>query len=182
MFLCTSTTRSQGRSLKLRILVRWKEYESKHNVWRNLSKLDNAMNLVKDYENAIKEIVFLLERHSLLEMKKWVIALQKTANSFDSSFTISSLSEFDFRKNTSVFISIFEKEVVLSKRKILFKILVSKSTTTELTLSKQTSQSKASASRLVWNKTTSTIEKELLQFKQKLVVVISKKSLIYSTT
>ena len=38
--------------------VRWLEYESKHDVWRNLSKLQNAMNLMKDFDalNALNTI------------------------------------------------------------------------------------------------------------------------------
>ena len=43
-------------------LMRWKNYDSKHDVWRNLSKLNNVMNLVWKYENVINKIVILFDR------------------------------------------------------------------------------------------------------------------------
>ena len=41
---------------KVEYFVEWKNYESKHNVWRNLSKLENAMNLINDYETIMNQI------------------------------------------------------------------------------------------------------------------------------
>ena len=39
--------------------VEWKDYESEHDVWRNLSKFDNVMNLVDKYEAImIQSILF----------------------------------------------------------------------------------------------------------------------------
>ena len=33
--------------------VEWKNYEPKHDIWRRISKFENAMNLVKKYELTI---------------------------------------------------------------------------------------------------------------------------------
>ena len=35
---------------EIEYLVRWKDWSSKHDVWRSLSELDNVMNLINDYE------------------------------------------------------------------------------------------------------------------------------------
>lgn len=44
-------------------LLRWKGYGSEWDEWRNLSELENVIDLIDDYENAMKAIVFLLNRH-----------------------------------------------------------------------------------------------------------------------
>ena len=43
-------------------LIRWKSYESKHDVWRNLSKLSNVMNLIWEYDEIIDKIVTLFDK------------------------------------------------------------------------------------------------------------------------
>ena len=43
-------------------LMRWKNYDSKHDVWRNLSKLNNVMNLIWKYENVINKNVTFFDR------------------------------------------------------------------------------------------------------------------------
>ena len=47
-------------------LVRWLEYESEHDVWRNLSELQNAMNLVKDFD-ALNDAI---HEHSFNEIRR----------------------------------------------------------------------------------------------------------------
>ena len=54
------------REKKIEYLVRWKKYESEKNVWRNFSKLNNAMKLINEYENSIREIIFLFDRFNRL--------------------------------------------------------------------------------------------------------------------
>ena len=46
-------------------LIRWKNYESQYDEWRNLFELRNAQNLVKNYEDALQFILFLSERFQL---------------------------------------------------------------------------------------------------------------------
>ena len=43
-------------------LIRWKEYESAYNEWRNISKFENVMNLMKNYESIMRDIIFLFDR------------------------------------------------------------------------------------------------------------------------
>lgn len=43
-------------------LLRWKEYDLEWNEWRNLSKLENVMNLIKKYESIMQEVLFLSKR------------------------------------------------------------------------------------------------------------------------
>ena len=58
-------------------LIRWKDYKLEENVWRNLSKLDNAMKLIREYENFIKETQFLLDRLAISSVEKQVVVLKK---------------------------------------------------------------------------------------------------------
>ena len=80
-------------------LVRWKGYGSKHDVWRSLLELENVMKLVKTYENAMRAIIFLSDRHLLSSMKNQSTTRNASATSFSTS-TI-------------------EKELVLAKRRQL---------------------------------------------------------------
>ena len=41
------------RDLVIEYLVKWVDYESKHDQWLNVKDLDNANELVQNYENAI---------------------------------------------------------------------------------------------------------------------------------
>ena len=43
-------------------LIRWKEYESAYNEWRNISKFEDVMNLIKDYELIMQDTIFLSNR------------------------------------------------------------------------------------------------------------------------
>ena len=43
-------------------LIKWKEYDFEKNVWRNLLEMKNVMNLIKKYEDLIKNITYFLER------------------------------------------------------------------------------------------------------------------------
>ena len=45
---------------KMKYLVKWKDYDSKHDNWRNLSKLNDVMNLVKKYEKVFQQTIFMI--------------------------------------------------------------------------------------------------------------------------
>ena len=40
-------------------LIRWREYGPEYDEWRNLSELDDVMNLIRDYDEALKFILWL---------------------------------------------------------------------------------------------------------------------------
>ena len=69
-------------------LVRWKDYDSKYDVWRNLSKLNDVMNLIQKYENSIRHMIDLSDRHRLSKsaMLKKTFADQKTRTTSKKSF------------------------------------------------------------------------------------------------
>jgi hypothetical protein len=46
-------------SREIEYLLRWKEYKLKHNEWRSISKLQNAKNLIHDYEIVINNVIVL---------------------------------------------------------------------------------------------------------------------------
>ena len=47
---------------ELEYLIKWKEYNSEEDVWRNLLEIRTAMNLVKEYKKMVKTIIYLFER------------------------------------------------------------------------------------------------------------------------
>ena len=67
-------------------LVKWKSWNSQYDEWRNLSKFDDAQNLVQNYESALRFIVFLSKRLH----KSFIISSIKT---------ITSSKSFDLRKS-----------------------------------------------------------------------------------
>ena len=58
----------QIKRRKFEYLIRWREYESKFNNWRNLSKLDNVANLIRNYENVMKTIIILLNKRMFVNI------------------------------------------------------------------------------------------------------------------
>ena len=44
----------KGRGYATEYLVKWKGYGPEHDTWRNVKTLDDAMDLVKDYEEALR--------------------------------------------------------------------------------------------------------------------------------
>ena len=50
-------------------LIKWKEYDFEENVWRNLSEMKNAMDLIKNYERMVKNITYLFERLNSVVLK-----------------------------------------------------------------------------------------------------------------
>ena len=69
-------------------LVEWKNYESKHDVWRSLSKLENAMNLVKKYESIMNQSILSNRLVSSVELTS---SSSSISSSLTSSFDIKSV-------------------------------------------------------------------------------------------
>ena len=67
-------------------LIKWKEYDEKYDEWRNLSEMENAMNLIREYENLIWNTTHLSER------------LQKSFVAKTPSFVTSINTEMILRK------------------------------------------------------------------------------------
>ena len=44
-------------------LVRWKGYGPEHNAWRNIPKLKDAAQYLKDYKDGMKTVTTLNEQH-----------------------------------------------------------------------------------------------------------------------
>ena len=65
--------------------VKWKKYDSKHDVWKKNSKLDNIMNFVREYKNSIRYIIFLSNRQKLFIFKTLRNILITTSKKFISS-------------------------------------------------------------------------------------------------
>ena len=45
---------------EIKYLVKWKDYDSKHDNWKNLSKLNDVMNLIKKYEKVFQQTIFMI--------------------------------------------------------------------------------------------------------------------------
>ena len=43
-------------------LIRWKDYKFQYNEWKNLSELNNIMNLIQKYEEIIQIDIYLFDR------------------------------------------------------------------------------------------------------------------------
>ena len=71
-------------------LIRWKNYVSQYDEWRNLIELSDVIELVKNYENAMKNIVSLSKRLSSSSLFFVVDVF-----SFEQSFVV----DFEFEKS-----------------------------------------------------------------------------------
>ena len=82
-------------------LIRWRKYESKFDDWRNLSKLDNIANLIRDYENVMRATTILLDKRkfvnsfnqqiisqNLIDKQSFVVIISKRKFSTNSSFIV----------------------------------------------------------------------------------------------
>ena len=46
-------------------LIRWFDYDLEKDAWRNLSKLQNAMNLVRDFDAQVSSTISISKRERL---------------------------------------------------------------------------------------------------------------------
>ena len=94
--------------------VRWLKYFSQFDEWRNFSKLENAMNLVHDYEFVMKFAIFLFDRLNdidkstknksakRLDMKKFFAINQFNIFTFNQRFTVVVRKFFTIKSNSFV--------------------------------------------------------------------------------
>ena len=84
---------------EIEYLIRWKNWNSQHDVWKSLSKFDNAMNLIKQYEVDLIDKVFSINRQQIDvvdSIRNSVIII---------SLTSSSISQFSSKQRFAVVIS-----------------------------------------------------------------------------
>ena len=104
-------------------LIKWKNWNSQYDEWRNLSKFDNVQNFVQNYENALRFTVFLsnrLHKYFIILSLKTIIS----SKSFDNrkSFVVVSLirKSFTITLLTSTFVNQFSTEqrfvIVISRK------------------------------------------------------------------
>ena len=72
---------------KSKYLIRWKEYESEYDEWRNISKFNDVMNLIKNYEQVLIEIIFLLDRLKLFFTSSQFVSVFSSIRRLKLSFT-----------------------------------------------------------------------------------------------
>ena len=94
-------------------LIRWKKYDSAYDEWRNISKFENVMNLIKNYELIMQDIIFLFDRLILSFTSQ-----QKSF--FTSQQKFSSTVSFIKRLKLS-FVSSKQKEFAISIKKNIYR-------------------------------------------------------------
>ena len=102
-------------------LVRWKNYDSEYDVWKNLSKLNDVMNLMQKYENSIRHMIDLFDRHRL---SKSIMLRKSFANQTKAIFVDikSTIRKFFAEQNKAIFVTIssstfaFQFLVVVSRK------------------------------------------------------------------
>ena len=137
----------QTKRRESKYLIRWRDYDSKHDDWKNLSKLKNAERLVQKYENVHRKTITLFDRlkitfqanqqkstrrHKSTSSRKFFIKIRKTIAATDSIFrktiAISSSSFSSFFVVSSLSFSVmsfFESSnnrffvVIISKKTII---------------------------------------------------------------
>ena len=101
--------------------VEWKDYESKYDVWRNLSKFDNAMNFVDEYEAIIIQNTLFDRLISFLSSIKSAKSIKtaKSATKKDILRKFFELFNLSIRKFT-IFIILIRKSFTNSSTKVSF--------------------------------------------------------------
>ena len=84
--------------------IKWKNYDSKYNVWKNFSKLDDVMNFVRQYENSIRHMIVLFNRQKFSIFK----ILRKNTSRIMKSSMISNILSI-IKKNFANISSIVTK-------------------------------------------------------------------------
>ena len=88
---------------EIEYLIKWKDYESEYDVWRNLSKLSDVMNLIQRYENSIRHMIDLFDRHRLsksIMLRKSFSQVKLKQFSLTSSLLLKSLSQIRIKRSS----------------------------------------------------------------------------------
>ena len=133
MFVEDDTNRIKSYTLKKMIdkrfiacrkpeyLIRWKGYDSEKDVWRSLSEMKNVMNLIKDYEEMIKNITYLFGRLNtfvvIVPYRKFFTIVFKFIKALTPSFKASTTSSEMIHRNSLMIISASLKSSLLSLQK-----------------------------------------------------------------
>ena len=80
-------------------LIRWKEYDLEFDEWRNLSEMKNAMNLVREYKELMKQTNYLSSR---LEITS--ISSVSTSSASKHQFFIKIILRKSFKSSVSLFL------------------------------------------------------------------------------
>ena len=106
---------------EIEYLVKWKDYDSEYDVWRNLSKLNDVMNLMQKYENSIRYIVDLSDRHRLSKsvMLKKFFANQN--NKFINRKSFANQNKTTFVNNKFIFV---DNKFITSQSTFVFRFLI----------------------------------------------------------
>ena len=112
-------------------LIKWKNYDSKYDVWKNLSKLNNVMNLIQKYENSIRHMINLFDRHRL---SKSIMLKKSFANQKIKTIFVSKKSFVNQQSSIIISSTISQSTFVLK-----FLIIVSRKFFSIILLSSQTS-------------------------------------------
>jgi hypothetical protein len=107
-------------------LVRWKKYESQYDEWRSISKLQNVLKLINDYEKFMNNTIFLLNRlsrdkfvmksfistlsHEFFKNSKIAIKSTNTSSIINSAVNVDSDQNFVIRRFTRKKISSRERD------------------------------------------------------------------------
>ena len=91
-------------------LIRWKNCELKKNVWKNIFELNDAMNLIREYENVLNIVIFTISNR----LQKLVINLSS------KRLKLVVVSKFDVISNEQKFV------VIISSRKFFANFFVVK--------------------------------------------------------
>jgi hypothetical protein len=110
---------------EIEYLIKWKDYNSKYDVWKNLSKLKNIMNLIQKYENSIRHMIDLSNRHRLSKsiMLKKFFANQNTTIFVNNKF----IFKKSFNQDKAIFVDnkfIIRKFFVISSSIFALKLLI----------------------------------------------------------
>ena len=99
-------------------LIKWKDYDSEYDVWRNLSKLSDIMNLIQKYENSIRHMIDLFDRHRL---SKSIMLRKSFANQHKAIFASNKFTTRKFFANKTNFVN---NEIIISSSTFALKSLI----------------------------------------------------------
>lgn len=103
-------------------LLRWKEYDFEWDEWRNLSKLDDAMNLVRQYNQIRQETLFLLER-----LNRDILSKTFNRNLFINVIILSSLTTSSRNSFVDEFFNFVNRKFAIVVQKLLSSNFISTS-------------------------------------------------------
>ena len=106
---------------EIEYLIKWKNYDSKYNVWKNLSKLNDVMNLIQKYKNSIRHMIDLFDRYYLSKsiMLKFFFANQN--NKFINKKFFVNQNKTIFVDNKFIFV---DNKFIISQSIFVFRFLI----------------------------------------------------------